>query len=136
MRAEWVDYNGHMNDAYYALVGSQASQALLDALGLGEDYQLATGRTTYTVESHLRYLKEAKEGEVVRAMTLLVDAAPKRLRFRHSLRDGGGAEIATAEFVYLHVNQRTGRVEPMPADRIELVTAVLAAHAEAARGDG
>ncbi|MEU4230951.1 thioesterase family protein [Nonomuraea sp. NPDC026600] len=125
---DWVDYNGHMNDAYYALVCGRASEALLDALGLGAKYQESTGCTTYTVESHLRYLKEARAGETVRVLTLLVEAAPKRLRMRHSLRNGGDEEIATGEFVYLHVNQLSGRVEPMPPDRQELVTAVFATH--------
>ncbi|WP_219470001.1 thioesterase family protein [Nonomuraea rhizosphaerae] len=116
VRDEWLDYNGHMNDACYALVCAQASEVLLDELGFGARYQEETGRTTYTVESRIRYLKEARAGETISVTSALVEATPKRLRVRHSLRAGGGDEIATAEFVYVHVNQATGRVEPMPPE--------------------
>ena len=125
----WIDYNGHMNDACYAVACTHASEAFLDALGLGEAYRAKTGRTTYTVEAHLRYLKEAALGDELRARTLLVDADPKRIRVHHSLLGSCGDEIATGEFLYLHVNQESGRVEPMPEDRMALVADVLAAHA-------
>jgi acyl-CoA thioesterase FadM len=126
VREEWLDYNGHMNDAYYALVCCEASEVFLDALGLGAAYQAATGCTTYTVESHLRYLKEAVLGEPLRAETLLVAADAKRFRVRHSLLNGVGLEIALGEYVYVHVNQRSGRVEPMPADRQAVLDSKLA----------
>ena len=32
--ADWVDYNGHMNDAAYALVFSRSVDALMDRIGL------------------------------------------------------------------------------------------------------
>jgi acyl-CoA thioesterase FadM len=125
----WIDYNGHMNDACYAIACTQASEAFLDALGLGQDYQAKTGRTTYTVEAHLRYLQEATLGDRLTAHTLLVAADPKRIRVHHSLLGPSGTEIATGEFLYLHVNQASGRVEPMPHDRATLLADVLAAHA-------
>jgi acyl-CoA thioesterase FadM len=129
VRDAWIDYNGHANDACYTVMCTEATEVFLTALGIGEAYHAATGRTTYTVESHVRYLREARRGAVLRAETLLVDADSKRVRIHHSLRNGAGDEVATGEFLYLHVNQHTGRVEPMPADRQALVTDVLAAHA-------
>jgi acyl-CoA thioesterase FadM len=133
VREEWLDYNGHMNDAYYALVCGEASEVLLDALGLGAAYQAATGCTTYTVESHIRYLAEARGGDVLRAVSVLVAADPKRLRVRHSISGPAGA-VATGEYLYLHVNQASGRVEPMPADRWSVVEAVLATGAASSSG--
>ena len=32
---EWIDYNGHLRDAYYGLIVSQATDALMDRLGTG-----------------------------------------------------------------------------------------------------
>jgi acyl-CoA thioester hydrolase len=133
VREEWLDYNGHMNDAFYAVVFGQATEVFLDALGLGEEYHAATRCTTYTAESHIRYLKEAVGGEPLQVMTLLVDAGPKKIRLHHSLRDGSGDEIATGELLYLHVNQKSGRVEPMSPDRQALLSSVLATHARCAR---
>jgi acyl-CoA thioester hydrolase len=125
VRDEWLDYNGHMNDAAYAIVCAEASELLLDALGLGAAYQSATGCTTYTVESHIWYRREAKGGTPLHAETHVVAADPKRLRVRHRLLDEAGAEIAEAEYLYLHVNQRTGKVEPMPEDRWRAVQPYL-----------
>ena len=31
---QWIDYNGHLRDAYYTLVFSQAIDALMDEIGL------------------------------------------------------------------------------------------------------
>ena len=40
---DWVDYNGHMNDAAYALVFSRAGDALMDRIGLDAAARKATG---------------------------------------------------------------------------------------------
>jgi acyl-CoA thioester hydrolase len=116
VRAEWIDYNGHMADAAYAVVCAEASEAFLAAVDLSADYQAATGCTTYTVESHIYYLREAVEGDLVTVETVIVDSDSKRLRLGHTLRTSSG-DIARAELLYLHVNQRTGRVEPFPEEQ-------------------
>jgi acyl-CoA thioesterase FadM len=128
-----MDYNGHMNDVYYGVVCAEAAEVFLSALGVGREYQAETGRTTYTVESHLRYLREVLADEVLRVETLLVDADEKRVRVHHTLRNRAGEEVATGEYLYLHVNQDTGRVEPMPEGRRAVLRQVLAAHATCGR---
>src|SRR5215813_12627813 len=77
VRAEWIDYNGHLHDAGYAIVLSEANEALLAHLGLSEAYRTGTGRAMYTVESHIRYLAEAARGDVIEAASLLVSADAK-----------------------------------------------------------
>jgi hypothetical protein len=47
-------------------------------------------------------------GEPLRVQTLLIAADTKRLRVHHAIRDGAGDEIATAEYLYLHVNRASG----------------------------
>jgi acyl-CoA thioester hydrolase len=116
-----------MNDSAYAIVATEASEVFLAALGLSSDYQATTGCTTYTVESHIYYLREATLGETITAETVLADTDPKRLRVRHTLLSPAGP-IATAELLYLHVNQRSGRVEPLPPDRQALLAEVLTVH--------
>src|SRR5262249_2110436 len=49
---DWIDYNGHLRDAYYALIVSQASDALMDRVGLDAPYRTRTRCTLYTVEMH------------------------------------------------------------------------------------
>jgi acyl-CoA thioesterase FadM len=129
VREEWIDYNGHLHDAGYAIVLSEANEALLAHLGLSEDYQVGTGRAMYTVESHIRYLAEAKRGDVIEAESLLVSADAKRLRVHTLLRRDDGVAVATGEYLYLHVDQTAGDVTGMPPDRWAAVNALLSAHA-------
>ena len=63
--ADWVDYNGHMNDAAYALVFSRAVDALMDRVGLDAAARKASRRTLYTLQMMLHYFKEASEGQAL-----------------------------------------------------------------------
>jgi len=125
---DWIDYNGHLNDAGYAVLLSAANEVLLAHLGLSEDYRVATGRALYTVESHIRYLAEARHGDDIEAASLLAGADAKRLRLQTLLRRGDGTAIATGEYVYLHVDPAAGGVTAMPAQRWAAVSALLSAH--------
>ena len=133
VREEWIDYNGHLNDAGYAIVLSEANEVLLADLGLSEAYRMDTGRAMYTVESHIRYLAEARRGDVIEAASLLVSADAKRMRVHTLLRRGDGVPIATGEYFYLHVDQAAGGVTAMPPDRWAAVDALLTAHASLER---
>ncbi|MFE4722958.1 thioesterase family protein, partial [Streptomyces sp. NPDC056728] len=62
VRAEWIDYNGHMSEAFYVLVFGHATDALMIETGLHSGYRESTGCSLYTVESHLRYLRDVPEG--------------------------------------------------------------------------
>jgi acyl-CoA thioester hydrolase len=129
IREEWIDYNGHLRDAGYAIVLSQANEVLLAHLGLSEDYRTGTGQAMYTVESHIRYLAEAKRGDIIEAASLLVSADAKRLRLHTVLRRHDGTPVATGEYLYLHVSEAAGGVTAMPPDRWAAVNALLSAHA-------
>ena len=129
VREEWIDYNGHLHDAGYAIVLSEANEALLAHLGLSEDYRAGTGQAMYTVESHIRYLAEAKQGDVIEAASLLVSADAKRLRLHTVLRRHDGTPVATGEYLYLHIGEAAGGVTAMPPDRWAAVKALLSAHA-------
>jgi hypothetical protein len=59
---EWTDYNGHLRDAYYLLVFSMATDAMMDMIGLDEAGRAATGHSMFTLESHINYLLEVKQG--------------------------------------------------------------------------
>src|SRR5215510_4082438 len=85
IRQEWIDYNGHLNDAGYAVVLSEANEVLLAYLGLSADYRAKTGRAMYTVECHLRYLAECRLGDLIAASSILVSADAKRLRVHTAL---------------------------------------------------
>ncbi len=127
VRAEWLDYNGHMTDSAYGVVCSEANERLLDALDLGAAYRAATGSAMYTVEAHLRYLQEVGPGAKLYAETLVVAADTKRLRVHTTILADDGVPVLTGEYLFLHVDD-SGRVAPFPSERSAAVQAVLSAH--------
>lgn len=129
VREEWIDYNGHLHDACYAIVLSEANEVLFADLGLSEAYRLESGRAMYTVECHIRYLAEARRGEVLEAASMLVSADPKRMRVHTLLGKDDGTPVATGEFFYLHVDEAAGGVTAMPDERWLGVATLLEAHA-------
>jgi acyl-CoA thioester hydrolase len=116
VRPEWLDYNGHLNDASYAIVLTLAHELLLDHLGLSAAYRKSHQASMFTVEMHLRYLAEVSAGQTLTASTLVVEADRKRLRL-HSELSADGVLAATGECLYLHVDTAAGRTAPLPGDR-------------------
>lgn len=128
VRPEWLDYNGHLHDAGYAVVLSAAHELVLESLGLSADYRASHGASMFTVETHVRYLAECSAGQTLTASTVLVDADRKRLRL-HSELYADHRLAATGESLYVHVDTSAGRSAPLPDDRQARVDAMLHAHA-------
>ena len=76
---EWIDYNGHMMDAYYFLAFTEATEAFLDHVALGAAYRARTGRGVYTAEGHLCFLSGVTAGAALSYRTQLLDHDAKRL---------------------------------------------------------
>ena len=70
---DWIDYNGHMQDAFYGRVFSHAVDALQDVAGFDHAYREATGGTIYLLEEHKFFLHEVFEGEPLRIEPLIID---------------------------------------------------------------
>ncbi len=101
----WVDYNGHLRDAFYLLIFSYATDALMDTLGLDSDNREASGHSLFTLELHLNYLHEVKLGAEVQVHTQLIAFDAKRLHLYHSLHwVGDEKELAGNEQMLLHVD--------------------------------
>ena len=52
---DWIDYNGHMNVAYYVLIFDEASEGMLDKFKMGGIDAKANNRSTMVVESRITY---------------------------------------------------------------------------------
>ena len=127
---EWIDYIGHMMDAYYFVAFTEATEAFLDYLGLGEGYRAASGCGMYTVESHLCFGRSVRAGTVLRYESQLLGCDEKRLHVFHQMSQSpGGDVVATSELMFLHVNIASERVTPMPPDRQRAASKLAAAHA-------
>lgn len=116
VRPEWIDYNGHMNVAYYLLAFDHATDALLDDLGLGRDYVEREGCSVFVLEAHLTYQRELTAGDPMRFTTRVLAADAKRLHVFHAMyHDEEGFLAATNELVAIHVDLTERRSVPMPA---------------------
>ena len=126
---EWIDYNGHMNVAYYLLAFDRATDVLYQRLGLGVDYMQRTTHSTFTLECHITYLRELTEGDPLRFSIQMLDFDRKRVHFfsRMTHRDEGYA-AATMEWLSIHVDLETRRSAEMNPDLVSRLTAVMAAH--------
>jgi acyl-CoA thioester hydrolase len=103
---EWIDYNGHLRDAYYGLILSYATDALQDRLGMDSAYRAASGCTLYTVELHLHFLREVKQTERLTVTALILAADRKRLHLALELQRASDGDVAaSAELMLLHVHQ-------------------------------
>jgi acyl-CoA thioester hydrolase len=103
---EWVDYNGHLRDAYYGLIISLASDVLMDRLGLDAAYRERTRCTLYTVEAHIHFLREVKQTDVVEVSVRILAADVKRIHAGFEVRcERCPGPAAAAEFMLLHVHQ-------------------------------
>ncbi|MBV9522437.1 MAG: thioesterase family protein [Alphaproteobacteria bacterium] len=129
VQAEWIDYNGHMNLAFYVLVFDKATDALLDRLGIGEDYRRRTECTTFVLEAHLTYEREVKKDAPLRVATQLIDADEKRLHLFHIMYHGEtGHRLATNELLSLHVDLAGPHAAPFPEAARPAIAALLAEH--------
>ncbi len=109
---DWIDYNGHMNDAAYALALTAANEAFLDHVDLGAAYRERTGCTMYTVDLHLSYRAEVQASDHLSARTAVTVQAPRKLQLTTELVRSDGTVAAIGEVLYLHYDQGTRGVVP------------------------
>ena len=126
---EWIDYNGHMMDAYYFVAFTEATEGFLDYVGLGEAYRERSGCGIYTVESHLCFLASVRAGERLDYTSRLLSCDAKRLHILHQINTSAGVLAATNELMFLHVELAEERVVPMPAERLAAALALAAQQA-------
>ncbi|WNW12379.1 thioesterase family protein [Pseudomonas sp. DTU_2021_1001937_2_SI_NGA_ILE_001] len=131
---DWVDYNGHLRDAFYLLIFSYATDALMDTLGLDSANRDASGHSLFTLELHLNYLHEVKLGAEVEVHTQLIGYDAKRLHLFHSLhRVGDATLLAGNEQMLLHVDLAGPRSAPFTEATRQRLAALCAEQAELPR---
>lgn len=125
----WIDYNGHMNMAYYNVLFDRCADEVYPLMGFGPDYLDSRGHTTFTAEFHVCYVRELHVHDPVTCTFQLLDADAKRFHSYQEIWHRDGWLAATAEALTLHVDISGPRVAAMPADIQERVEALLRAHA-------
>jgi carnitine 3-dehydrogenase len=128
VRPEWVDYNHHMSDFRYPQLFGDAMDALYRQVGIDAAYR-DSSRMFYTVESQIRHLLQARQGESLYVTTQILAVDAKRLHVFHRLHRRGGDLIATGEQLHLHVDSAAAKAAPMGAELRGKLEALRAAHA-------
>ncbi|OQW52225.1 thioesterase family protein [Candidatus Raskinella chloraquaticus] len=118
----WIDYNGHLNMAYYNVLFDRAIDEAAIDLGLGPAYLAEAQASFYTAEAHIRYLHEIHAQDEVFCLTRLIGADEKRLHWWQELwRHGDHTLSATSEQIALHVDMAAKRVTPFPGHILERI---------------
>ena len=129
VREEWIDYNGHLSEAYYVLVLGHATDEVMAAVGLGPAYREATGGSLFTVEAHVRYLEQVSRGEHLEVRSWVVGSRGKLVWIWHELHAEGTLR-ATEEVLGVHVLD--GVAAPLPEEvrsRVEAARTAPGPHA-------
>jgi acyl-CoA thioester hydrolase len=128
---QWIDYNGHLNMAYYNVLFDRAVDEVYELLGVGPSYLKRSGNTTMTAEIHVRYLRELHVNTPTRVRFQLLDYDDKRMHYYEELIHGHeGWVSATSENMTLHVNMSAKKVSPWPQDVMARFALMKAAHAK------
>ncbi|RIK88954.1 MAG: thioesterase [Hyphomicrobiales bacterium] len=126
---EWIDYNGHLNMAYYAVLFDRSVDDFFEALGMGKQYAATRRLTTYSAELHICYVRELHLGHTVVCNARLLDYDGKCIRVFQEMRHEDGWLAATAETLTLHVDMNGPKVVPFPPDVLARIEAMHARHA-------
>jgi acyl-CoA thioester hydrolase len=130
---EWIDYNGHMNMAYYNVLFDRCADDAFEALGMGPDYVSTRKLSAYTAEIHVCYLREIHEGDRTVCSFQIFDHDEKRLHVYKELRHENGWLSATSETLYLHIDMSGPNVAPFPDDIMANVEKMAREHAPLGR---
>ena len=127
---EWIDYNGHLSEAFYVLIFGHATDQVMGILGMGPEYRERAGASLYTVEAHVRYLQEVPEGVTLQVSTVIAGFAEKKLHLAHEMHLAGpggearsGELVATEEVLGIHVGGDPAGALLFPEEVVEKIQA-------------
>jgi len=131
---EWIDYNGHMNVAYYVLAFDKGVDALMSAIGITPNYIEQYNCSTFTLEIHVNYIQELRLGDPLSLSCQLLDFDTKKLHYfiyMHQANDNYLA--ATSEQIMMHVSLEDRRSSEFPEQVTHQLELLLSAHNELSR---
>lgn len=137
VRPEMIDYNGHVNVAFYVKLFDEGLDILFERIGLSRTYVETRQMSFFALEAHVRYLREISLADRVRMRLRILDLDPKRIHYWMELVHADeGWLSATMESISIHVDMDSRRPAPFPDDIMARLTAWHAADAERPRPEG
>lgn len=130
IKPDWIDYNGHLNMAYYHVLFDRGIDQAFELLGLGASYVKERKASFFTVEAHVCYLRELSIEDPVEVRVRLLDHDGKRAHvFEELVHAEDGWTSATLEQMSLHVDMAAKRASRWPDDVLRRLQAMQDAHA-------
>ncbi len=134
---QWIDYNGHLNMAYYNVLFDRGIDQMWAEFGVGPNYMKERNCSTFSAECHIRYLREIHLGDPVQIAVYILAADDKRIHTFEELRHATeGWLSATSEGMSLHVDMGSKKTAPFPPDIAARISAIVQAHSTLPRPDG
>ncbi|MBC8036501.1 MAG: thioesterase family protein [Rhizobiales bacterium] len=126
---QWVDYNGHLNMAYYNVLFDRATDEVFALVGLDPGYLKTTGCSFFTLEVHVTYVRELHEGNGVRTTVQFLDHDAKRVHYVQEMFHAAEGWLAcVSEGIVMHVDMAAKKSSPFPADVLEKIKTMHEAH--------
>src|SRR4029079_10526525 len=130
----WIDYNGHLNMAYYNVLFDRAVDEAFELLGCDLDYVKNRRHSCFTAEVHVRYLRELNAGDRVRVTFQLLNYDAKRMHYFEQLFHATeGWVSATSENMSLHVDMAAKKTAAFPPEVTACLARMKAAHGQLPR---
>ena len=128
---DWIDYNGHLNMAYYHVIFDRGVDHFFDYLGVGSVYARSGAGSCFSMEVHVNYLNEVALHDELEVRLQLLDFDSKRLHFFQEMyHKEEGYLAATSEQLSLHVDMQTRRTAAFPDAVLASLENVMGRHAE------
>ena len=122
VKQEWVDYNNHMNMAYYVLIFDQALEVALEKFNMGESAAKDLNRSTMVVETNTKYLSEVKQGEEIDINMTYFDHDKKRLHIKMEMIEKSEKKIsANIEWISLYIDLNQRKVTEFEEEKLKLM---------------
>ena len=126
---DWIDYNGHLNMAYYHVIFDRGVDHFFDYLGVGSVYARSGAGSCFSMEVHVNYLNEVALNDELEVRLQLLDFDSKRLHFFQEMyHKKEGYLAATSEQLSLHVDMRTRKTAAFPETVLATLEGVMAKH--------
>ena len=126
IKKEWIDYNNHMNMAYYVLVFDDVWEIMLEKFLMGEKSAKSSNRSTMVVETHTTYNSEVKLDDEVEINLSFFDHDKKRLHFKMEMIDKSSGKLsATLEMLSVYIDLDKRKVIEFEDEKIKIMNTFI-----------
>ena len=137
IKKEWIDYNNHMNMAYYILVFDDVWEIMLKKFKMGESSAKSTSMSTMVVETHMTYNSEVKLGDEVEINLTFFDHDEKRLHYKMEMIEKSSKKLSSSlEMLSLYIDLNKRKVAKFEKEKIEIMDQFISLNKSKFNNDG